>query len=316
MKGISWIIFLSLLFSLTPGIAGAQDSTMVLPDGFGEIKLSAAFDSQEVPKNRLATYTAQLEWQGNLGYFQILEVGNPQVENFEIEETAVVHRTEIRNGMPLAVKKYTFSLKPQSLGMAYAGDIVVRYKNIATNEEGQLMTNRLGIKVVDAVADPGEYFLFMPKSWLLPVALILILALVIIPGILWWRKRQEESKAEQERLAAQVVLEEAFLKALKTNVDLNSSDTITQFAEISRVLRQYLAEKYGIQALETTTGNILSSIETLEIEQKYRENISEVLKTCDLAKFSGGGLSGAELARTYTLVETILENVPEPKDEN
>jgi hypothetical protein len=316
MRILSGQIFLITLSLIMGNLAFAQDSTRIVPDGYGEIQLSSTIDKKEVPKNRTVTYRAQLEWQGNLGMFQILEVSNPQVENFEIVENSVIHRTEIRDGQPVAVKIYEFRLAPLSLGMGYAGDVVIRYKNMVTNDEGHLMANRLGAKVVDPIADPREYFLFIPKAWLFPLIIILLAFLIIVPLTLWWRRRQAAIKAEKERLAAQVALEETYLKNLKTNVDLNSSDSITQFAEISRILRHYLAEKYKIQALETTTGKIVESLKTHVDDKKYLENITEILKTCDLAKFSGGGLSGSELARTYTLVESILEQVPDKQEDN
>jgi len=283
------------------------DSTAVLPDGVGEIKLTTTVDVQEVPKNRLVTFSVRLEWYGNLAAYKILEVKDPAVENFTIVNNAATHRTEVKDGVSMAIKILEFVLEPQSLGMAYVGDVLVRYQNVLNGEENQLFTNRLGVKVIDPVPEPGSHFLFVPKKWLLPLIICLLILVVVWLSFSWWRKRRERIRQEQAALSEKLTLEQDYLEQLKQKIDLNSSDLISQFAEISRIFRKYLTEKFQIEALGGTTSYILNELPNHSDNTKFLETSAEILKTCDLAKFSGGGLDNAELSRVYTQTELILE---------
>ncbi|MCI0512728.1 hypothetical protein L0128_05915 [candidate division KSB1 bacterium] len=299
-----WRLFLLLLL---PFAAAAQDSIPQIPNGYSEIKLTATVDQQQIPKNRRVTYIAQLEWQGNLAAYEIIEVKNPAVENFEIIKNATAHRTEIANGQPMAIRKYEFTLQPLSLGMGYVGDILIRYRNHVTGEEQQLITNRLGVKVVDPLPEPGARILFLPKSMF--YGLVFSLGLLLAAGFGFLKWKQSRTRIKQQRAAAEMIkpVEHTYLTHLKSTMDLRSQEVVSQFSEISRIFRQYLAEKFRIQILDKTTSNIILLLRSVNDDEKFLADTSEILNTCDLAKFSGGGLGNAELARVYTLTESMLE---------
>ena len=119
------------------------------------------------------------------------------------------------------------------------------------------------------------------------------------------KKRALERKRQQE-LAAIVPLEQDYLDRLKDEVDLNSADLKTQFSFISRIFREYLAEKFQISAMEVTTPELKLILESQNGDEEFPRITYEILHTCDVVKFGGGQLSPAELARIYTLVENIL----------
>jgi hypothetical protein len=287
------------------------DSSQNLPDGYGEIKLTASFDQTEVPKNREVVYTAELQWSGNSGVYDILEVKNPDLENLALVKTSTVHRMEVQGNQRIAIKKHQFILQPQSLGMAYAGDVVIRYRNVVTNEESQLITNRLGIKVIDPIAEPGSRILFLPKNLFYALVFIVLASGLIFVFLSFWKKRQARIRREKEALAVQVPLEQIYLEQLK-KVDLKAVDSSTQFSEISRIFRHYLVEKLGIQTPGASTSELINLLHNYITDERLLVNANEILKTCDLAKFSGGGMDNSELMRVYTLAESIFETHLKP----
>ncbi len=299
------------LVNISPG---AQDSLLTikvdsipdLPDGYGEIQLTASFDQKEVPQNREVIYTAELHWSGNSGVYEILDVKNPDLENLTLAKTTTVHRTEVQGNQRIAIKKHQFILQPQSLGMAYAGDVVIRYRNVITGEESQLITNRLGVKVIDPVAEPGSQILFLPKNIFYTIVFIIPAIGLFFFLVSFWRKRQERIRREKAALAAKVPLEQTYMEQLK-GVDIKAVDSLAQFSEISRIFRHYLVEKLGLQTPGASTSELLNLLQSHITDERFLVNASEILKTCDLAKFSGGGMDNSELMRVYTLVESIFE---------
>ena len=113
-------VFLMLLASWT---AQAQDSLRV---GGSGISLSAFVDKTEVPYNRLLVFTVHLEWSGELDRYEIHPFDNPIVQNFEIVGNASSNRVAVVAGEPTAVQEYTFTLKPESMGMGYIEGMILK----------------------------------------------------------------------------------------------------------------------------------------------------------------------------------------------
>ena len=301
------------------GIAMAQpDLPTPLPDGISEIHMSTSVSSQKVARNRTVVLTVKIEWSGKLASYTFTDIQNPAVENFKIISTATAHRTEVRDGQQVAIKKLEYTLKPEALGMGYAGDMVVTYRNLITGEENRLMTSKLGVKVIDAVAEPGSEILGIPKAWFFRILFGILLAVIFVLLLRRTISTRMAARQQQAEVGETVLLEEQYLARLKAEVDLNSMEISSQFATVSHLLRGYLAEKYTVSASDTT-HEALAELAQLDAAAASTA-ADEILNTCDMAKFSGGTHGSAELARVYTLLETILEDelkpAADPKIEN
>lgn len=304
---ISFLIFIASIKLLIGSLVIAQDSTLVRAEVPIEVRLSTEVSALEVPRNRSVTFTAKVEWSGDINRFEIVEKRNPDVENFDIIKNAEAHQTEVVNGKPISRTILDFILKPQSLGMGYVGDMLIRYRDKITGDERQLLTNRLGVKVVDPVPEPGESILFIPKNIFYLIILIIAILALLTFGFIQFQKRRALARKRQLDLAAIVPLEQEFLDRLKNEVDLNSSEIKTNFSVVSRIYREYLAEKYHIAAMEVTTQELISILKSQNEDEKFLSDTNEIFQTCDVVKFGGGQISNSELARIYTLIENILE---------
>lgn len=58
------------------------------------------------------------------------------------------------------------------------------------------------------------------------------------------------------------------------------------YTQLTDVLRRYMSERFGINSLEMTTGEILSIIRTKSEEDSVYENLKQVLIIADLVKFA------------------------------
>ena len=296
-------LLITILIFLYGSLCCAQDSTSTDLSLPSEVKSSAFVNQKEVPLNRTVTFTVQIQWSGNLSRFEIEDFENPVVTNFDVVGTSSSNRVGEINGETVAVKEYAFTLQPKSFGMGYIEGVIIKYRDMSTGESSRLITNRLEVKVIDPVPEPGE--LRLPVFWIVG-ALIVILVGVFVS--LYLRRKQEEQRRREE-MENITPLEETYLQELKNSFDITSPEVSINetIAGVSRLFRRYLAEKYGIVALEATTDEVMASLQEKEVEERISKDASEILKTSDVVKFSGGSGDKAELQRVYTLVEDILE---------
>lgn len=128
------------------------------------------------------------------------------------------------------------------------------------------------------------------SDFLMPILIVLFLLGLVIFTILYLsrrrRKRQSETytppppppPAHETALAKLAELEQSGL--LKKN-EVNEFQT-----QLTYILREYLEGQYGINALESTTDDILESLRNIPIPEEWRMPLRQMLQTADLVKFA------------------------------
>ena len=126
----------------------------------------------------------------------------------------------------------------------------------------------------------------VPPNYL-PYILLSVFIFAIFVGIVWLylRKRhQTEVSPPTEELITRPPHEIA-LEELKS-LDGASCDMETYHTRISFVIREYIAERYQIPALELTTTGLLHQMTREQIGDLYVEHIQQFLTNCDKVKFT------------------------------
>lgn len=304
MKPVLIPIYILFFWQLGLWEADAQDSSRAAPQGVAGVKVSAHLDRKTVPVNRLLKFIVRIEWYGQLERYDIGDLEDPAVTNFEIIGSSSSNRVEQSGGTSRAIKEFEFDLKPLQLGMGYVEGIIIKYTDRETGKEHRLVTNRLEAKVVEALPEPGS------KAWMVKWVILFVAVVGAAVGFLRWRQMKIRGKRLKEQLESVVPLEQGYLQELKDSLNLTVTDPSLKesFSLLSRIFRRYLSEKYDVKTLEATTDQIIDALQQQEgVEEKVVSDTSEVLRICDLVKFAGGEGTKAELERAYTLVEDILE---------
>ena len=133
----------------------------------------------------------------------------------------------------------------------------------------------------------------LPFSWkdflgLLWIPLIILLLLAIVGAIIYFIIRRNKKgyfftppPVLPPHVRAMNSLEK--IKAEKIWQQERYKEFYTQLTD---VLRRYMSERYGINSLEMTTGEILSIIRNKSEEDSVYENLKQVLIVADLVKFA------------------------------
>ena len=167
-----------------------------------------------------------------------------------------------------------------------------------------------------------------PFSWkdllsLLWIPLIILILLAIIGAIIYLIIK----KNKKGYFFTPPPLLPPHLRAMKS-LDKIKEEKIWQqerykefYTQLTDVLRRYINERYGINSLEMTSGEILSIIRTKAEEDSVYNNLKQVLSVADLVKFAKykpfNDENDLSLMNSYFFVNQTKEDDPLPdKPEN
>ncbi len=296
-------LWVSLMLSAF-GCLWSQTTSMPAPSEEG-IKVSAFAEKPSVPFNRTVQVTIRLEWFGDLDRYEITDVENVTAQNLEVVANSSANKVAVVDGRNLAIHDFQYTLKPVSLGMGYVNGLTIRYTDASNQKQYRLFTNRVEIKVLDPVSEPGS------RLWIVYVLALLAVAAVAGYAILMMKKKKAlelarlQAEAEKNR-----PVEELYLATLKEQIplDRNDLDIGEALSRLSKLVRKYWAEKYGMPGLEATTAQFLAGLKTQKMEERVTREVQEILETADVAKFSGTNADRPTLERLYTLFEFQLKS--------
>ena len=151
--------------------------------------------------------------------------------------------------------------------------------------------------------------------------LTVLLFLSLIYAFFFAKNRREESKKKLPPFER--AIEE--LKALETFTPSLQEEYKQYYSRLTDVVRRYLEDEAKITALESTTDELLSKLESLkqsghlELERETIKNLKTVLQTADLVKFARSTPEFGTTAEDRILVQGVVietkEALPEPTPE-
>jgi len=290
------------LFILIPGFvlfAGGrfQTDSQTLET---QVTLSVFAEPGRIPLNRTAALTVRIAWEGDLDLIEVGNVNEPILTNLQIAGSSSSNRVMSTTAGRQAIKEVGYSLRGQTLGMGYVEPIALTYTDKRSGKSHSLMTQRIGVEFVSAVPEPGE----RRFGWIW--ILLPVIVLGGLSGYLFqWRKKSQQSDPAE---TVQQLIEEAFLQDLREKVELTCGDRQQAFADLSKLFRKYLSDKFNIMAMEATTSELTQQLRSEGLDEALTVKCETLLAKADVIKFSGQEATRAELEEAYTTVETVFES--------
>lgn len=106
------------------------------------------------------------------------------------------------------------------------------------------------------------------------------------------------------------------LGALKASGMITSASSKVYFTELTDILRQYIDGRFGINAMEMTTTDILRSLRENQETRLTAEQIRQVLSLADFVKFAAMRPPQEDAQKTYNMVLRFVEETkPVPETE-
>ena len=166
-----------------------------------------------------------------------------------------------------------------------------------------LSTNSLALKVIvpfDSIeVDPSKFadiktvidpeFVFMDYIlWIVIPVLLIALLVSAFYGYNYYKKhrRKDNVVVQKVKVPAHITAMNALEELDKKKLWQSGHDKLFQ-TELTDILRQYIEERFEVNALEKTTDEILEELYELAEQQKSSlQNLKQILQLADLVKFA------------------------------
>lgn len=291
MKTVLMVLFLSLL---THVFAADSSST--------QIALRAYLEQDEVALNREVVYQVELSWEGDLQRYHIVRISEPALTNLKLRGSGSSNRFYLDdNGLPHSVKQISYFFTPLDMGMAYIDGITVQYEDKTSGQAQSLSAQRLGVKIVEPIDEPG----FGRDVGALLIISLAVLFLLVLAFFLakFFRLRKQEKESNMP----QKTLEERFLDELSV-LKLENGDARPLFEKTTSLLKKYFSEKYQL-AQGAPFVDVKPHLEQAGIDSEVLGKLDDMFQRSELSKFAGEKISETEYHLFLDTAELILKYI-------
>lgn len=260
---------------------------------FGQATVEQKIDSVGIFIGQQAQLTIDVTAHENAKIqFPPFKASQYLVPGIEILEVTNGDTTFLDNSRMKVSKKYTITSFDEHLYAIPGQKVKVNGK--------EYVGNTLALKVVTMDVDtlhPNQFFPpkdvqdnpFLWSEWSVVFWLsVLMLILCVVAFYLYLRLRNNKPIVTRIRIVKKVPPHQKALTAigkLKTERMAVSGDPKTYYTELTDTLRLYIEERFGFNAMEMTTSEIIYSLHQ-KGDQKMIDELKNLFETADLVKFA------------------------------
>lgn len=186
--------------------------------------------------------------------------------------------------------------------------------NVATYEIDTTTMQIFDIK--EPLDTPVIWAEVAPYVWWGLLGLVVVGGLVWL-GLWWWKRRQAALAAAVEPIHVRAIRQ---LEELHSQKLWQAGKAKEYFSELTEILRAYLEGRYGIEAMEMTSAEIVAALGEVN-EPKLIEQLRAMFSVADLVKFAKMTPEGTECETAYFDVYYYVDQtkevvVEEPEEAN
>jgi hypothetical protein len=264
--------------------------------------------------------------------YALPDLATAHLDKLEIKTKTEPQNLRYRGGFG---KKLHYTLTGWETGHFTIPALSMQYRNKAGQTKQYLIpaSKLVIVSVLPKGRSKAQLLALKPKGVQPPVALppsyrplwylaALGVGLAVIALLIFiWRKfRSTSAKTKAETVVIQEpahVIAMRRLTALKTRDWLSQGNFKAYYSELSECLREYLENRFQINALEMTTEEFLSYLSgDQQLPTASRKTLQNLLKASDLIKFAKHLPEPAEADaawdQVYQIVDTTKPEPPEP----
>lgn len=297
---------------------------------FAQVQVDAKLDSVQmfIGEQTQATLKVTLDAKQKL-QLPNMKKGDMLVPDVEVLDISHADTTYLNEGKRMeVVQRYLITAWDSSLYYLPPFEVQV---------DGKPYTSpRLALKVYTVDVDtlhtdrfyPPRTVMLLPFEWAdwkyivwasFAVVLMLLAVHVLVNRVRTGKPFVRIIRRKKKLPPHQVAIQK--IECIKQNKNLNQDDSKAYYTQLTDALRTYIRERYGFNALEMTSGQIIERLLQENDEESLRE-LREIFRTADLVKFakyialnseSDANLMAAVEYINQTKVELDPNAKPEPE---
>lgn len=175
-----------------------------------------------------------------------------------------------------------------NLEQAVLPPVTLRFTTAAGDTvTGQTREVRVPVRHVaaaDSELDPLKAQWVAPRSWLLPGLALLALLLAVAALVVWrrWRSKRHTIAPVRPALPPDVAAFRALAEIERSEL-LETGRFKEYYSRVVDVLRRYIEARFGVEAMDRTTDELLAALAGAGVESG---GLEELLREADLVKFA------------------------------
>lgn len=130
------------------------------------------------------------------------------------------------------------------------------------------------------------------------VAILFIVAVILITVYFTKKSNTKIIEPEKPKIPAHITAL-ASLEKIKETQEWKVGNTKEYYSSISDTIRQYIEDRFNVNALESTTDEIMMAFRTQVVDATSKEKLQQLLQLSDLVKFAK--MNPIEVEHAFTL---------------
>jgi len=306
MKKLKYIF---LLIILSVSFAKSQD----LPTGQADVRVEAVLDSSKIRIGEQVKLDIYFNYNANQ---KDLKVQWPSIGDTLTGKVEVVSVSAIDTMIPDKNNPSNIIQHQQLLISAYDSGYfaIPGFKFMLNNDTNNvLFTQTLMLEVHTVPTDtsatklkdikpifnePFNWKWFKNYIYWGIAAILLIVAVILITVYFTKKSNNKIIEPEKPKIPAHITAL-ASLEKIKETQEWKVGNTKEYYSSISDTIRQYIEERFTVNALESTTDEIMMAFRTQVVDPVSKEKLQQLLQLSDLVKFAK--MTPIEVEHAFTL---------------
>ena len=273
---------------------------MIGSSAFSQIKVNAVIDSSKIRIGEQTKLDLYVTYDANAQ--KNLKINWPSFEDTISGKVEIISKTAIDSTIPDKNNPGIIQYHQQFIVSAYdSGYFAIPPFKFIVNDDtaNPVLTEALFLEVNTVPTDTTDATIKDIKApfnepfdwkWYLPTVytiggILLLLALAIYLIIRFTKKKPVEV-VEQKPLVPPHILALEQLDKIKTEQIWKEGKTKEYYSAITDTVRLYIEGRFGVQALELTTDEIMRAFKSQVVDALSKEKLQQLLVLADLVKFA------------------------------
>lgn len=276
------------------------------------VSVTASVDSQSITIGDWIHYSVEIKHPADITV--TIPTFKDTLDKFDIVQQDSLIRAE-QNGI-VELKK-NFVITRFDPGTHIVPPFVVQYTDASGNKQ-IAQSNPIPVEVRGIQVDTSKTIHDLKPPLSIPISaeeialyvVLVLLASAIGYGIFYYMRKKKQGAVTAEETAPDIpahVLALLQLDELEEKQLWQKGEFKLFYSEATEIIRRYFEKRYGILALEMTTGEVMVQLQKFKIEKNILNAIEKFLSDADLVKFAKYQPNATENADVLPAARKIVE---------